>query len=342
MSGKIKVAVVQMIAKPAPVAERLARAENLIAQAAQAGAQLVVLPEVFNTGYEYSDENYRLAEPLDGQTATWMKKVTAQYSIHLAGTFLRSQQGDIYNTCLLVAPDNRTWHYDKRYPWMWERAYFRPGSGITIANTDLGKIGMVICWDVAHPQLWQEYAGKVELMLASSCPPAAQNMTLIFPDGRRIEFSKLGSVIKLIKRNSDKTFGAHLRKQASNLNVPVAHTTGTGLFHSKLPRPRISLASFLMSTPHLWKYLSQAEHVFVESGYFNETYIADATGNVLTRVPPEVESFALAEIEIPVTPPQPRGKQPAFGISTLSYWSDAFATWAVSSIYHKKMQKLQQ
>jgi predicted amidohydrolase len=224
---------------------------------------------------------------------------------------------------------------------MWERAYFRPGSGITVADTDLGKIGMLICWDIAHPQLWQEYASKVDLMLASSCPPAAQNMTLIFPDSRRIEFSEFGSVIQLIKRNSDETFGAHLRKQSSNLNVPVAHTTGTGLFHSKLPRPGVSLASFLMSTPHLWKYLPQAEHVFVESRYFNETYIADDTGNVITRVPPEVESFALAEIEIPASPPQPHGKQPVFGISTLSYWSDAFANWVVTPLYRKKTRELQ-
>jgi predicted amidohydrolase len=340
MSNKVKVAVVQMIAEPAPVADRLARAENLIAQAAQAGAQLVVLPEVFNTGYEYTDNNYRLAEPMDGQTATWMQKMAALYGVHLAGTFLRQQDSDIYNTCLLTAPNQQIWHYDKRYPWMWERAYFRPGNEITIADTDLGKIGMLICWDIAHPQLWQEYAGKVDLMLASSCPPAGQNMTLVFPNGRRVEFSELGLMIRLIKRNSDETFGAHLRRQSSNMNVPVLHTTGTGLFRSKLPSPGISLASFLMSAPHLWKYLSQAEHVFVESRYFNETYIADASGNVLTQVQPEVESFALAEIEIPVTPPKPHEKQPAFGISILGYWSDAFANWAVTPLYLKKTRRI--
>lgn len=330
-----------MIAEPAPVSDRLARAENLITQAAQAGAQLVVLPEVFNTGYGYTDDNYRLAEPLDGQTATWMNKVAAQCGVHLAGTFLRSQDGEIYNTCLLVAPDNRTWHYDKRYPWMWERAYFRSGEGITVADTDLGKIGMLICWDIAHPQLWQEYAGKVDLMLASSCPPAAQNMTLILPDDRRIEFSELGTAMQSIRRSADETFGANLRRQSSNLNLPVLHTTGTGLFRAKLPSPRISLASLLLSAPHLWKYLSQAEHVFVESRYFNETYIADASGKVIERVPAEIETFALAEIEIPATPPQPHGKQPAFGISTLSYWADAFANWAVTPLYRKKMRELQ-
>jgi predicted amidohydrolase len=330
-----------MIAEPAPVTDRLVRAKNLIAQAAQAGAQLVVLPEVFNTGYEYTDDNYRLAEPMGGQTATWMKKTAARYGIHLAGTFLRLQDGDIYNTCLLAAPDQRTWHYDKCYPWMWERAYFCPGKGITVADTDLGKIGVLICWDVAHPPLWQEYAGKVDLMLASSCPPAAQNMTLIFPDGRRVEFSELGPMMRLIKRNSDETFGEHLRRQSSNLNVPVAHTTGTGLFRSKLPRPGISLASFLLSAPHLWKQIPQAEHVIVESKYFNETYVADASGNVLAHVQPEVEAFALAEIEISDTQPKPRGKQPAFGISHLSYWSDAFANWMVAAHYRKKIRKLQ-
>ncbi|MBV5337618.1 MAG: carbon-nitrogen hydrolase family protein, partial [Deltaproteobacteria bacterium] len=226
-----------------------------------------------------------------------------QYGVHLAGTFLRSQDGEIYNTCLLVAPDNRTWHYDKRFPWMWERAYFRPGSGITVADTDLGKIGMVICWDIAHPQLWQEYAGKVELMLASSCPPAAHEMTLILPGDKRVEVGELGLVMGYVKRNSQETFGAHLRRQSSHLNVPVLHTTGTGLFRTKLPAPEISLVNLLLAAPHLWKYIPHAKHVFIESGYFNETYIADASGKVIERVQPEAESFALAEINHPLAFP---------------------------------------
>jgi predicted amidohydrolase len=341
LTQKVIAAVIQMSAEPAPVAHRLARAERLVAQAAQAGARLIALPEVFNTGYEYTDDNYRLAETIDGQTAAWMKKAAAQYGVHLAGTFLRRQDGEIYNTCLLAAPDQRVWHYDKRYPWMWERAYFRPGKGIAIADTDLGKIGMLICWDIAHPQLWREYAGKVELMIASSCPPAAQTMTLIFPDGNQVQFCELGPVMRLIKRSADETFGKHLRRQSSNMNVPLLHTTGAGLFRAELPSPAISLASFLLTKPHLWKYLRQAKQVTAEAGYFNETYIADASGNVLARVPPEVEGFTLAEIEIPASPPQPRGKQPAFGVSIFNYWFDAFANWIMAALYRKKTRELQ-
>lgn len=45
-------------------------ATSLIAEAARAGAQLVVLPELLNTGYEYRDRNYALAESIDGETVT--------------------------------------------------------------------------------------------------------------------------------------------------------------------------------------------------------------------------------------------------------------------------------
>lgn len=181
-----KIAVIQMKALPFSVKDRLAQAEYFVVQCVQNGAKLIVLPEVFNTGYEYSDQNYLRAESLDGLTATWMRNTAARYQVHLAGSFLRREQDRIFNTLLLVAPDNRQWHYDKNYPWVWERAYFQKGTGITVADTELGKIGFLICWDAAHPILWAQYSGKVELMIVSSCPPKALDLTLVLPDGQRI------------------------------------------------------------------------------------------------------------------------------------------------------------
>src|SRR5512147_12741 len=98
MSKSVKIAVVQMKASPAPVKERLAQAENFVVQCVENGARLIVLPEVFNTGYEYSDQNYLQAESFDGLTATWMRKTAALYHVHLAGSFLRRDQNNIFNT----------------------------------------------------------------------------------------------------------------------------------------------------------------------------------------------------------------------------------------------------
>jgi predicted amidohydrolase len=148
-------AAIQMNVAPAPVPERLARAEGLVLSAAGAGAQLVVLPELFNSGYAYSGVNYRLAEPPDGPTLSWMRRMAARLEVHLAGSLLLLDRGEIDNAMCLVAPDGRVWRYDKQYPWCWESNYFRRGRRITVAETDLGALGMMICWDVVHPRLWR-------------------------------------------------------------------------------------------------------------------------------------------------------------------------------------------
>lgn len=59
--------------------------------------------------YEYRDRNYALAEPVDGETVTWMKAQAAQHGIHLAGSLLLLDEVDIYNTAPLVAPDGHIW-----------------------------------------------------------------------------------------------------------------------------------------------------------------------------------------------------------------------------------------
>jgi predicted amidohydrolase len=64
----MNLASLQLDASPAPLLERLERAEKLVASAADQGAELMLLPELFNTGYAYNDRNYQLAESLDGPT----------------------------------------------------------------------------------------------------------------------------------------------------------------------------------------------------------------------------------------------------------------------------------
>ena len=339
MAKSIRIAVVQMDASPSPVGERLRRAENFVAQCAQNGAQLVVLPEVFNTGYEYSDRNYLQAETFDGSTTAWMKKTAADHHVHLAGSFLRREQDTIFNTLLLVSPGGQQWHYDKNYPWIWERAYFQKGTKIAIADTELGRIGFLICWDVAHPKLWQKYAGQVELMIVSSCPPKALDLSFVFPDGTRMMSGKAGALVQYVRRTSDRTFGEYLRRQASHLGVPVAQATSTGTFSSSIPRPRVSLTMLSLLYPPLWKYRSQFEHARMEADYFNETYIAGSSGAVLQCVEQNAEGFAVSDVTLPDPPPQPTGKQPSFGIPGFTYLLDAVANILLTSEYNTKTQR---
>jgi predicted amidohydrolase len=340
MPRSIKLAAVQMLVQPAPTAERLARAEALINQAAGEGAQLVVLPEVFNTGYEYHDRNYELAEPLNGRTVTWMKQTAARLGIHLAGSLLLLDEEDIYNAIILFAPDGRMWRYNKNYPWAWERAYFRAGNHITIADTDLGKLGLMICMDQGRAELWARYAGKIDLMINCSCPPRMHDLTFIFPDGKRVRSKDFSPVMEHLYRSGDEIFGRYLRRQSAWLGVPVALAGPTGQFSSAIPLPHLSLAIYSLTRPDVWQYIPQAQAVRVESGCFNATYIADASGKVLAQAAPESESYVVAEVALADALPQPQGEQPAFGLPVSAYAFDDFANLALAPLYRQNVRRL--
>ncbi len=339
MSRSLTLAAVQMNASPAPTPERLARAEALANQAACGGAQMIVLPEVFNTGYEYRNENFARAEPVSGLTITWMKNTAARLGVHLAGSLLLKDGGDIFNAMLIVSPDGRLWRYDKNYPWIFERVYFRQGRGVTVADTDLGRLGMMICWDVVHPRLWAKYAGRVDVMIVCSCPPAAYQPILSFPDGTIMHSQDAGAFFALAMRGSEHTFGPFLQRQAAWLGVPVVNTTGTGKFSTHIPAARISMSAFVLNSPKFWRYLRQLDLARMESGYFQETYVAGADGQVLARVPAEVEGFTLATVPLEDKPPQPTYPQPSFDLSPLAYVSDYFANFAYAMIYRRKVRR---
>lgn len=342
MSRTLKLAALQMEVTPAPTPERLARAQRLIEQAAQSGAQLIVLPEVFNTGYRYVPENYQRAEPLDGPTVTWLKDLTARLNIHLAGSILLRDGGEIYNALLLVAPDGRLWRYDKNYPWAWERAYFREGRGTTIAHTDLGDIGLMICWDSAHPQLWRQYAGQIDLMLISSCPPDVSNPTYLFPNGDRITFDDMGPVVSSLKGSAERIFGQGINEQTAWLGVPTINTVGCGQFTSEVPNALGSLLLVAPLAPWLLKYVPQAEFMQMTCAMTSGTKIVAADGTVLSEVTQaQGESWTLAEVTLPDQKPQPRGPQPPPAAAPLTYFtSDTGLPLLTRGLYRRGVQAL--
>ncbi len=322
MERTITIAAVQMNANPAPTADRLTRADRLAAEAAKAGAQLVVLPELFNTGYAYSDANHRLAEPLSGPTATWMKETAARLNVHLAGTLMLLDHDEVYNALLLFAPDGRMWRYDKNYPWGWERGYFRDGNRITVAETDLGHIGTLICWDTAHPELWKRYAGRIDLMLICSCPPDVSNPTYHFPDGDTITFDDMGPLMASMKGSARLVFDDTLCQQTAWLGVPAVNTVGSGHIRSAIPNGLGTFATFLPAAPWLVKYLHQAKQMEMSCDMTQGCKIVDASGQVLAELTQaQGETFTIAQVTLPDERPRPRKPQPTSPVPPITYLS---------------------
>ena len=342
MPRTLKVAAVQMDANPAPTAERLDRAERLITQAAQAGAQLVVLPEIFNTGYTYSDVNYRLAEPLDGKTAAWMKNSAARLSIHLAGSLLLLERGEIYNALLLFSPTGQMWRYDKSYPWAWERGYYRGGRGTSVAHTELGDLGMMICWDISHPNLWREYAGQVDMMVIASCPPDGTNPTYQFPDGSRMGLADLGGLLASMKGSGQRVFGDMTNQQAAWLGVPVVNAGGSGHIQTPIPRGAAFAWIFSLIAPRLVRHLRHAGQMQMSCDMIPSSKVIHASGQTLAeRTQVEGEGFTLAEVTLPEARSSPRGPQPASPLTRAAYFSsDVLIPFLMRPVYRKGLQRI--
>lgn len=338
MEKQVRLATTQLDVTPAPLDERLARAEALVTRAAQAGAQLVALPELFNTGYAYRPENFARAETITGPTVQWMKAISARLGIHLAGSLLLRDGTEIYNSLLLYAPDGRVWRYDKNYPWGWERAYFRGRRAITIAQTDLGSIGMLLCWDMAHAGLWRQYAGKVDLMLACNCPPNLSRPVYHFPDGSRISGAQMGPVFASLRDADLRVFTDTPAQQCAWLGVPFIGSTACGTVDTPLPNALGSFLGYLPAAPWLVGHLPKASQMEVSAGVVEAARILARDGRQLAGLcNQQGEAFALAEVALPMERPQPHGLQPKPPVSWLMYFiSDGFLTTLSLGTYARR------
>jgi N-carbamoylputrescine amidase len=158
---KFRVGLVQMSASPDPD-KNLQHAIDLVGDAAKRGAQVICLPELFQTQYFCQREDtalFDLAERIPGPTTEKLSEVAKSLNIALVASLFEKRAAGVYhNTAVLFDSDGVTRGlYRKMHipddPLYYEKYYFTPGDlGFRAFDTTYGKVGTLVCWDQWYPE----------------------------------------------------------------------------------------------------------------------------------------------------------------------------------------------
>lgn len=120
----------------------------------KAQADFYVLPELFNTGYNFTGmtEVEKLAEPAEGTTGKAMMEFSRRNSCYVVYGFAE-KSNRLYNSSALVGPDGLIGVYRKVHLYYRENLFFEPGNvGFPVFDLPIGKVGMMICFDWFYPE----------------------------------------------------------------------------------------------------------------------------------------------------------------------------------------------
>jgi len=129
----------------------VAKAGEFVSQAAEEKAELICLPELFTTGFA-RDRLGELAEEIPGETTKKLVELAAKNSIYIAGSILEKSEGKIHNTGVLVGHGGLVGKYRKAHLFLEEATRLAAGTEYAAADTGLGKIGLLVCYDVIFPE----------------------------------------------------------------------------------------------------------------------------------------------------------------------------------------------
>jgi len=159
-------------------AANLAMLEQKI-RSIQEPTQVVVLPEMFSTGFSMRPEV--LAESMSGDTVQWMKRMAAEKRVILTGSVIIEEEGQYYNRLIWMLPNGHYGFYNKRHLFAYagEDQHYAPGSQRFIASVNGWRIHLVVCYDLRFPvwarQQFTEEGFEYDLFLCVANWPERRN-----------------------------------------------------------------------------------------------------------------------------------------------------------------------
>ena len=182
MKEIFNVALAQISCQQADKAKNLTKIKRIVAKAKKRGAELVIFPELSLTGYVVRDEIYELAERIPGPSTETMEEVAKENQIHLVfgmPEISAKTEATLHNSAVLIGPEGFIGKYHKMYlpthSIFEEKRYFRPGYETAVFDTELGKLGLIICYDIYFPEVTRLTRLKgAELIVCISASPGVR------------------------------------------------------------------------------------------------------------------------------------------------------------------------
>jgi predicted amidohydrolase len=182
MKNKVKLALAQISTKRESKSENLLKIEKLTLKAKQQGADLIIFPEMSLTGYVLLDQVYELAETIPGSSTQKIETLAKKTGMHIIfgmPELSEKTQATVFNTAVCVGPQGLIGKYRKMYlpthSIFEEKRYFRPGYEAAAFQTEVGNIGLTICYDIFFPEVYRLIRLKgAQLIICISASPAVR------------------------------------------------------------------------------------------------------------------------------------------------------------------------
>jgi predicted amidohydrolase len=154
----MKVAALQhdVVWEDAPATQR--HLEPMIAGAAGTGARLIVLTEMFGTGFTMRPQE--IAEPVNGASTEFLHAQAAKHGVWLCGS-IPTRADDLpkaVNRLVLVSPHGEQWHYDKIHPFTYggEAEHYQGGTSFLTLDIEGMRTSFFVCYDLRFAdEFWQ-------------------------------------------------------------------------------------------------------------------------------------------------------------------------------------------
>ena len=202
-----KITLAQMCSRATEKAWNLKIMEKTVTRTPKQSSDLIIFPELSLTGYVVRDQIYELAETVPGPSTKAMEKIAKAAGTHIVfGMPERSEKTEatLYNTAVLVGPKGYIGKYRKMYlpthSVFEEKRYFRPGYNATVLETELGKIGLIICYDIFFPEVTRlaRLKGAQLLVCISASPAIRRSYFEILTCARALENTAFLAFVNLV------------------------------------------------------------------------------------------------------------------------------------------------